>query len=45
MLVCSWERAGSGHRRRDDKVTGTTTVTTEQAYAGPVQGVRVVDQV
>lgn len=53
MLCCapaprSWDRFGHGsshHRGRDEKVTGTTTTTTEAAYAGPPQNVRVVDQV
>lgn len=42
----SWERRGSGHHRRgrDEKMTGTTTTTTEQV-AVPVGNVRVVDQV
>jgi hypothetical protein len=46
--LCSWDRFGHGdshHRGRDEKVTGVHTTTTETAYAGPVQNVRVVDQV
>ena len=43
FALCSWDRFGHGssHRSHDDKVTTTTT----QAYAGPVENVRVVDQV